>query len=415
MKKAILITLSVLLILILGCLFTGFKFYTAGYRYDPVSKGMINIDLSPEIRTMELTLNEGGVKKQYPVDVTYTPFVDADVSNLFVSESDISYLTTPDEKQINDSVDVFLSLTKRSGMKAARLDKDMNFTETVQGNQVSANTLKRDIKSEFPATGDFNVEDYYVVQTDNRGARLEGIYNRVKNLKVIYENGSSICAMWMNPQFNEFDKTVTFDEDKIREEVGKLMLTMDDAGKKTISFNSTNMGVIPVQGGTWGHITDTKAETEYIIDKFRKLGEPEENRKPIMIQDLSWELPRDYIEVDKKNQHVYVYENGRVIMDDDCVTGLYPRRKTPSGIFFISEKMKNKTLRGPGYASFVNRWMRLTNSGVGLHDATWRGRFGGEIYLRDGSHGCINLPKAFAYEVYDYVYDKENYCVVVHD
>ena len=415
MKKAILITLSVLLILILGCLFTGFKFYTAGYRYDPVNKGMINIDLSPEIRTMELTLNEGGVKKQYPVDVTYTPFVDADVSNLFVSESDISYLTTPDEKQINDSVDVFLSLTKRSGMKAARLDKDMNFTETVQGNQVSVNTLKRDIKSEFPATGDFNVEDYYVVQTDNRGARLEGIYNRVENLKVTYENGSSICAMWMNPQFNEFDKTVTFDEDKIREEVGKLMLTMDDAGKKTISFNSTNMGVIPVQGGTWGHITDTKAETEYIIDKFRKLGEPEENRKPIMIQDLSWDLPRNYIEVDKKNQHVYVYENGRVIMDDDCVTGLYPRRKTPSGIFFISEKMKNKTLRGPGYASFVNRWMRLTNSGVGLHDATWRGRFGGEIYLRDGSHGCINLPKAFAYEVYDYVYDKENYCVVVHD
>ena len=415
MKKAILITLSVLLILILGCLFTGFKFYTAGYRYDPVNKGMINIDLSPEIRTMELTLNEGGVKKQYPVDVTYTPFVDADVSNLFVSESDISYLTTPDEKQINDSVDVFLSLTKRSGMKAARLDKDMNFTETVQGNQVSVNTLKRDIKSEFPATGDFNVEDYYVVQTDNRGARLEGIYNRVENLKVTYENGSSICAMWMNPQFNEFDKTVTFDEDKIREEVGKLMLTMDDAGKKTISFNSTNMGVIPVQGGTWGHITDTKAETEYIIDKFRKLGEPEENRKPIMIQDLSWDLPRNYIEVDKKNQHVYVYENGRVIMDDDCVTGLYPRRKTPSGIFFISEKMKNKTLRGPGYASFVNRWMRLTNSGVGLHDATWRGRFGGEIYLRDGSHGCINLPKAFAYEVYDYVYDKENFCVVVHD
>ncbi|MBQ3786792.1 MAG: peptidoglycan binding domain-containing protein, partial [Lachnospiraceae bacterium] len=291
MKKVILITLSVLLILILGCLFTGFKFYTAGYRYDPVNKGMINIDLSPEIRTMELTLNEGGVKKQYPVDVTYTPFVDADVSNLFVSESDISYLTTPDEKQIDDSVDVFLSLTKRSGMKAARLDKDMNFTQTVQGNQVLANTLKRDIKSEFPATGDFNVEDYYVVQTDNRGARLEDIYNRVKNLKVTYENGSSICAMWMNPQFNEFDKTVTFDEDKIRETVAELMLTMDDAGKKTVSFNSTNMGRIPVQGGTWGHITDTKAETEYILDKFRRLGEPEENRKPIMIQDLSWDLP----------------------------------------------------------------------------------------------------------------------------
>ncbi len=415
MKKAILITLGVLMLLILGCFITGFKFYTAGYRYDPINRDMINIDMTPEVRTMQLTLNEGDIKRQYPVDVTYTPFVDGDVSNLFISEADISYLTTPDEKQIDDSVDTFLSLTTRRGMESAKLDKNLHYTDTIQGNQVSANTLKRDIVSEFPAVGNFSVEDYYVVEPDNRGEKLSELYNRVKDLTITYENGQSISAMRMDPVFDELKRTVTFDEDKIKEEVRKLMLTMDDAGQKSISFNSTNMGVIRVKGGTWGHITDTKAETEYVLEKFRSLGEPEENRKPIMIQDLDWNLPRDYIEVDKKNQHVYVYENGRLIMDDDCVTGLYPKRKTPSGIFFISEKMKNKTLRGPGYASFVNRWMRITNSGVGLHDASWRGRFGGEIYLRDGSHGCINLPRQFAYDLYDYVYDKENYCVVVHD
>ena len=100
-------------------------------------------------------------------------------------------------------------------------------------------------------------------------------------------------------------------------------------------------------------------------------------------------------------------------MSCDCVTGRVPDRKTPSGIFFISECAKNKTLRGPGYASFVNRWMRLTNSGIGLHDATWRRSFGGSIYMHDGSHGCINLPKDFAYELYDWVQTKENLCTIV--
>ena len=30
--------------------------------------------------------------------------------------------------------------------------------------------------------------------------------------------------------------------------------------------------------------------------------------------------------------------------------------------------------------------------GVGIHDATWRSQFGGDYYLTDGSHGCINTP-----------------------
>ena len=32
------------------------------------------------------------------------------------------------------------------------------------------------------------------------------------------------------------------------------------------------------------------------------------------------------------------------------------------------------------------------NGGIGLHDATWRSQFGGNIYVSNGSHGCVNLP-----------------------
>ena len=39
--------------------------------------------------------------------------------------------------------------------------------------------------------------------------------------------------------------------------------------------------------------------------------------------------------------------------------------------------------------------------GQGLHDAPWRGSFGGSIYLTNGSHGCVNLPADAARQIYE--------------
>ena len=56
--------------------------------------------------------------------------------------------------------------------------------------------------------------------------------------------------------------------------------------------------------------------------------------------------------------------------------------------------------------------MRMTNSGIGLHDADWRSSFGGKIYTYNGSHGCINLPPDFAYELYDRI--ERKICVIIY-
>ena len=57
-------------------------------------------------------------------------------------------------------------------------------------------------------------------------------------------------------------------------------------------------------------------------------------------------------------------------------------------------------LRGADYASPVDYWMPF-NGGEGLHDASWRSNFGGDIYHNSGSHGCVNLPVDVADDVYD--------------
>ena len=89
-------------------------------------------------------------------------------------------------------------------------------------------------------------------------------------------------------------------------------------------------------------------------------------------------------------------------------------RYTPAGVFYVYYKQRDRVLRGDvvgtdsdgepiyQYASHVSYWMPF-NGGIGMHDADWRGAFGGEIYLTDGSHGCINMPVDEAPKMYEWI------------
>ena len=65
-----------------------------------------------------------------------------------------------------------------------------------------------------------------------------------------------------------------------------------------------------------------------------------------------------------------------------------------------SDLYTEHTMTGNYGSAFVHYFIRVTQDGVGLHDASWRKKFGGDIYLTDGSHGCINMP----YEPVAYIF-----------
>ena len=48
-----------------------------------------------------------------------------------------------------------------------------------------------------------------------------------------------------------------------------------------------------------------------------------------------------------------------------------------------------------------------------MHDATWRSTFGAAIYIRNGSHGCINLPHSAAETIYNAI--EKDYPVIVYE
>ena len=110
-----------------------------------------------------------------------------------------------------------------------------------------------------------------------------------------------------------------------------------------------------------------------------------------------------YVEISISAQHMWVYKNGRLVLDTDVVTGnTGVGNGTPEIIGYIYGMQRNRVLRGANYASFVRYWAPFYK-GYGIHDANWRGSFGGEIYKRDGSHGCVNIPSSVMPNVYEHL------------
>ena len=126
------------------------------------------------------------------------------------------------------------------------------------------------------------------------------------------------------------------------------------------------------------------------------------------------ELTGTFVVVDISSQEVKLYCNNEVILTTPVVTGK-PSTPSDKGLFEIYDISHSRYLIGPNYKSYVDIMMKY-NGGEGLHDAEyhthedgfrhgWRdaSEFGGDTYLKHGSHGCINMLHDDVMTVSDYV------------
>lgn len=171
-----------------------------------------------------------------------------------------------------------------------------------------------------------------------------------------------------------------------------------------------------VSGGTYGWSINEDAEFDIILDAVKN-GETLEKEPEYYIGGTAaaHAMPdwgSTYVDVDLSEQHMWYVLEGSVALETDVVTGQpIPERITPEGTYSILEKGRNQVLVGsvnpatgePSYRTPVSYWMRVTWSGIGLHDATWQSAFGGSLNQTPGigSHGCINMPLDKAAALYD--------------
>lgn len=193
-------------------------------------------------------------------------------------------------------------------------------------------------------------------------------------------------------------------ENGIKQFIDTLCEEYDTYGSRRI-FQATRGEEVLIEGGTYGNQIDRSAEAEYLKQAF--LEGKSETRIPKYTRE-AWvrgkeDIGDTYIEIDMTEQKMYYYLEGEQVLATDIVTGNMRRKwGTPSGVNFVYNKQKNRILRGEGYASPVKFWMPVKGN-IGIHDASWRSEFGGEIYMKNGSHGCINTPTEIMTELYDMV------------
>lgn len=223
---------------------------------------------------------------------------------------------------------------------------------------------------------------------------------------------SSVTAEWIT--LNE-DGSFAQDENgdlilneaAVREYVASLAEKYNTKGTDRTFMSTSGKEIHFTQNQVlYGTTLDQNSEVKLLLEEFKN-GETGIEREPKYISkayvDTEDGIGNTYIEINLTEQHLYFYKDGEVALESDFVSGnMRAGMGTPQLYAYVRNKARNVTLRGPGYESFVYYWMGIWQ-GYGMHDATWRGKFGGEIYKTSGSHGCINLPLNFIKEFYEEV------------
>ena len=210
---------------------------------------------------------------------------------------------------------------------------------------------------------------------------------------------SEVIASWL--KYDE-DFKVYLDEEEIKAWLTVFGDTYDSKGTKRTITSPTGK-TVDVEGGTYGWSINEIEELPLIVEHVKNKDVVEKDpvyyEKAAEKSDTDWGTT--YAEIDLSSQHMWYIDDGSVVMESDVVTGTpNSKRATPQGVYSLLEKSRDTVLKGsinpetgqPSYETPVGFWMRVTWSGIGLHDATWQSSFGGNRYTYAGSHGCINMP-----------------------
>ena len=242
--------------------------------------------------------------------------------------------------------------------------------------------------------------------------------NKIAGAKITYEFGAATEVLDGDKISKmlrlDDDYKVVLNTDGIKEFVDYIGKTYNSFGRIR-EFKTSYKKTIKVSGGDYGWWMNRVRETSELTDLVMK-GE-KVKRDPVYFQTAQQygkdDIGNTYVEINLTAQHLFFYVEGKFILEADFVSGNESKNLgTPVGTYPVQYKENDATLVGEDYETPVKYWMPF-NKNIGLHDAPWRDEFGKDIYLTNGSHGCINMPPAAAKKMFKYM--KRGVAVVVYE
>lgn len=279
----------------------------------------------------------------------------------------------------------------------------------------------------------FSLEEHQLYEEPEIRATDEDLLERQKELNtfldcsITYELpggeqfclDSSVLKDWLlQDEAGNYSFDNTYFEEKLAAFIQELAARVDTIGKE-LTFSSTLHGAYSLTSESFGWGMADSREKDQLRQEIQQHAHI--TREPIYYSrgfstTENGGIGNTYIEVDMSAQHMWYYENGSCVLESDVVTGKMTKdRYTPEGIFAIYDLVRGKTLIGenipgtntPEYETDVAYWMPF-NGAIGLHDADWNytngnNGFGGTRYIKNGSHGCVNLPSGVAGELFSMI------------
>ena len=331
-------------------------------------------------------------------------------------------IVTFDEDKLDSALDGFSFMDKSKQIDpvdatVSDYDKNDGYTlvESVPGTAIDKPALKENIEKALYGLADtYQITEgngYLAPKIANDDEKLLAAIdtmNKYAGSEIDYEIGSeketldiNTFADWLSVNDNE---KAEIDEEKVADYVAELGTKYNTYGKSkqlATSYGTT----ITMSNCHYGWKIDAETEAAAIIDDI-KGGEKvtrDLNYKYTAASHTGNDYGNSYVEINLTAQHLYLYKNGSLVIDSDFVSGNPSKgNATHTGVFGVTYTERDATLKGQNYATPVSFWMPF-NGNEGMHDATWRSSFGGSIYKRNGSHGCVNLPYSVAQTIFENV------------
>lgn len=249
--------------------------------------------------------------------------------------------------------------------------------------------------------------------------RTESIYNKTVNVHIVDDT-------WESFGMTELKKMVTINEDltytineKAVQEYCKMLAEKYPTVNHRRGFLSSRGYVVAVgqSRDTYDYTFDPERTAENIMPVLTLIGNQnveacwnrivtvmKEDKDGNTIQTEyiqpglnegefgpGTEMDGTYIEISIDDQTMWYYEKGVMKLETDVVTGDKYVWDTPCGVYSVVYTCHGRNVLQGGAIS--DYWMGFIGGQYGIHDAfRWRDAYGGDIYLWDGSHGCVNTP-----------------------
>lgn len=292
-------------------------------------------------------------------------------------------------------------------------DKGYNMIDEVNGNKIKENAVYENVENAIlKQRNTLNLDEANCYEApkytskSKESKEAKDLLNKYTSLKITHTFGDnkevidgSTINKWL---YADENMNVAFDEKQIRKYIDSLANKYNTLGK-TRAFATSTGKTVQVYGGNYGWIINKSEEVKSLIEAIKK-GE-DVTKEPIYSQTAvshdNNDVGNTYVEINLTKQHMWFYKNGSLIIEGDVVTGnMIQNFGTPAGTYKLNYKERKATLKGENYKTEVDFWMPF-NDNIGIHDATWRTEFGKDIYINNGSHGCVNSPPSLASAIFE--------------